>query len=46
MSNCRTCGARIIWMKTERWKNIPVDYDDEIKNEKVFDFDRMVAHFD
>lgn len=45
MPNCRTCGANIIWVKTESGKNMPVDYDEEIKNETNFDSDRMQSHF-
>ena len=25
MSNCKGCGAAIIWIKTEKGKNMPID---------------------
>lgn len=25
MSNCKGCGAEIIWIKTEKGKNMPID---------------------
>lgn len=45
MNQCKGCGARIIWMETVDGKNIPVDYQVQIKDEKVFDHARMKAHF-
>jgi len=27
MSECRSCGAEIVWLKTSAGKNIPVDAD-------------------
>lgn len=46
MSECRSCGARILWMKTAKGKNMPVDFDVDIEQEKEFDRDRMTSHFD
>lgn len=43
---CRSCGARIMWKKTENRKWIPVDYDDELWPDINFDPDRMVTHFE
>lgn len=54
MSNCRTCGAEIVWMKTRAGKNIPVDVPKfekgEIANEAVltateFNPKTMKSHF-
>ena len=30
-SNCRTCGAKITWAKTENGKNIPLDFPGEAR---------------
>lgn len=45
MAQCKSCKAKIIWMKTDSGKNICVDYDDKISREKKFDFNRMKSHF-
>lgn len=44
-SKCRSCGELIIWMTTISGKKMPVDYDDEIEDEVVFDTTRMQSHF-
>lgn len=45
MPRCKTCKASIIWMKTKVGKNMPVNFDDEIKTETEFDPKRMVSHY-
>ena len=46
ISRCRSCGAEIVWMKTDLGKNIPVDADDVVDPEAtVFDPDTMTSHF-
>lgn len=42
---CRSCGALVLWMKTEKGKNMPVDYDADIASETEFDHTRMESHF-
>lgn len=47
ISKCRSCGADIVWMKTKKGKNIPVDYDHTNDPETtVFDPDTMTTHFE
>ena len=46
MSNCRSCGAGIKWMKTRNGKWIPVDIETVGDPEaEVFDHETMTAHF-
>lgn len=53
-STCRSCGASIMWVKTQKGKNMPIDYDKDLEHEFVgakgtspmFDRDRMTSHFD
>lgn len=45
MSKCRSCDAEIMWVKTKTGKNMPINYDPELVNEKEFDADRMESHF-
>ena len=48
MSQCRSCGAPIVWLKTRNGKNMPVDpkeggeYDEKV----VFDAKFHTSHFD
>jgi hypothetical protein len=49
-SNCRTCGAKITWARTEAGKNTPLDFPGEKR--VVIDedgvarvFDTFVSHF-
>lgn len=32
-SKCRSCGASIMWVKTSRGKNMPIDYDKDLEHE-------------
>lgn len=45
MSNCRSCGAKIIWIATKTGKKMPVNWDQEIETETEFDPERMESHF-
>ena len=51
MSECKKCGRTILWTQTEAGKNMPVDYDDELKylwndgQPVEFDPDLMTSHF-
>ncbi len=54
MSNCKSCGREIKWLKTKLGRNIPVDVprfeDGESAHEAVttsieFNPDHMVSHF-
>ncbi|GAG06591.1 unnamed protein product [marine sediment metagenome] len=38
-ANCRECGKMVLWMKTQRNKNIMVDYKKEFENHGHFDKD-------
>ena len=52
-SNCRSCGARIMWVKTKDGKNMPIEYDAELEHEFAgpkgtkpdFNPERMKSHF-
>lgn len=41
---CR-CGQRIIFLKTTHGKIIPVNFEEWIEPEFIFDAKKMVAHF-
>lgn len=53
-SKCRSCGAKIMWVKTAKGKNMPINYDPDLAHEFVgekgtkpeFDRDRMTSHFE
>lgn len=46
-AECRSCKAAIVWLKTDRGKNMPVDADTvQDDGATVFDPDQgMVSHF-
>lgn len=49
MSNCRSCGARILWKTTKRGNKMPVNFDDDLcegGSDEEFDANRMTAHWD
>lgn len=45
VSNCRSCDAQIVWMKTESGRNMPVDVDSVSEGDEVFDPSEHVSHF-
>lgn len=46
ITQCRSCGADIVWLKTQKGKNIPVDAEDVVDKEvEIFDPDTMTTHF-
>lgn len=44
-SKCRSCQASIVWMKTARGANMPVDADSVDEGDDLFDHTRHVSHF-
>lgn len=46
-TECRSCGAIIVWMKTKSGKNMPVDYSSVPPDDPfVFDPERgHISHF-
>jgi hypothetical protein len=42
---CRSCNAMIIWFKTARGKNMPVDADTVKPEDEEFDPPRHVVHW-
>lgn len=46
VTECRSCGAEIVWMKTQKGKNMPVDADTiQDADAEVFDYETMTSHF-
>lgn len=52
ITQCRSCGAEIVWMKTHKGKNIPVDLPDpgdalrdRVLEEEIFEKGYMDTHF-
>lgn len=44
--NCKSCGAEIVWLKTNNNKNIPVDRNSIIDEDAtIFDPNQMISHF-
>lgn len=47
MATCKSCGAEIIWLKTDRGKNIPVDAETVADpGATIFDPEQMTTHFE
>jgi len=44
MSKCKSCHAEIVWLKSKKGKNIPVDAE-TYHGEEGFDFEKHRAHF-
>ncbi len=46
ITRCRGCGARIVWLKTDSGKNIPVDADSVKPEDKEFKWGSdHIVHF-
>lgn len=45
ISRCRTCRARIVWLKTSAGKNMPCDADTVEPHDELFEYGRHVSHF-
>lgn len=45
ITRCRSCGARIVWFKTDAGKNMPVDADTVEAGDTELDLPRHVSHF-
>ena len=46
ISKCRSCNADIVWMKTFRGKNVPVNPESIVNQDAaLFDSRTMIAHF-
>jgi len=46
MPNCKFCGDEIIWLKSSDGRNIPVEADDVLDGEDIFEPDFMINHLD
>ena len=47
ISNCKSCNAEIVWMKTQKDKNIAVDVETcDPERDTLFDRARMTCHFE
>ena len=53
ISSCKSCGAKIVWMKTKKGKNIPVDFTEKVRvfldfttpRPLTFNHKTMTSHF-
>lgn len=44
-TRCRSCGARIVWLKTKTGKSMPVDAPSTNQDDLEYDHERHVSHF-
>lgn len=44
-ATCRSCGAQIVWFKTDKGKNIPIDAHTVEPGDEQLDLKRHAAHF-
>ena len=44
MSKCRSCGADIVWVKTQQGKNMPIDAETD-NGDTIFDHNVHRSHF-
>lgn len=42
---CRSCGAAVVWFKTDAGKNMPVDAATVLPEDLVLELPRHVSHF-
>jgi hypothetical protein len=45
ITRCRSCGAKIIWFKTAKGNNMPVDADTVEPQDDELDLSRHRSHF-
>ena len=45
ITRCRSCQARIVWLKTAAGKNMPVDADTVEPEDTEYDAERHESHF-
>lgn len=45
ITRCSSCRARIVWLKTEAGKNMPVDADSVEPDDQVFVPKKHISHF-
>ena len=45
LAKCRSCGAYIVWLKTQRGANMPTDADSVNEGDTEFDPKEYVSHF-
>ena len=45
ITRCKSCRARIVWLKTVAGKNMPVDADTVEPHDDVYEHGRHVSHF-
>jgi hypothetical protein len=45
ITRCKSCRARIVWLKTPAGKNIPVDADTVEADDEVYEHGKHVSHF-
>jgi hypothetical protein len=45
VTNCRSCDAKIVWLKTAKGKSMPVDAATVEEGDELFDHKRHVSHF-
>lgn len=45
IARCRSCRARIVWLKTSAGRNMPVDADTVEADDEEFDSTRHKSHF-
>lgn len=46
VTQCKSCGADIVWLVTKNNKMIPIDADTVVEGEEIFDSDTMTTHFE
>lgn len=45
MSECRSCKARIVWLRTQDGKNMPVDAETVEEGDTSWDNTKHTSHF-
>jgi hypothetical protein len=45
ITRCKSCRARIIWLRTDLGRNMPVDADTVDVHDEIYEHGRHVSHF-